>query len=69
MVTIVNDIGIKVHKLPVFVIGQMSKTALIGQFAQIAVEHYAQNGDNQGKHAKRGKGEFKDFFNKGFIVD
>ena len=69
MVTIVNDIGIKVHKLPVFAIGQMGKTVFIGQCTQIAVEHYAQNRHNQREYTQSGKGEFKDFFNKGFIVD
>ena len=40
----------------------MSETALIGQSAQIAIEHHAQNGDNQDKHAQRGKGEFEQAF-------
>lgn len=54
MVTIVNDIGIKVHKLPVFVIGQMGKTVFIGQCTQIAVEHYAQNRHNQREYTQSG---------------
>ncbi|WP_265734260.1 hypothetical protein [Moraxella lacunata] len=38
--------------MPVFVIGQMSKTALIGQSAQIAIEHHAQNGDDKREYTQ-----------------
>ncbi|SOD75286.1 hypothetical protein SAMN02746062_02336 [Alysiella filiformis DSM 16848] len=47
-------IGIKIGKLPVFVIGQMGKTVFIGQCTQIAVEHYAQNGDDKREYAQSG---------------
>lgn len=47
-------IGIKIGKLPVFVIGQMGKTAFIRQCTQIAVEHYAQNRHNQHEYAQSG---------------
>ncbi|HDR0672775.1 TPA: hypothetical protein SIC62_001215 [Pasteurella multocida] len=45
-------IGIKVYKLPIFIIWQMRKTALNRQIAPIAVEHYTQNHHDKHEYAQ-----------------
>lgn len=47
-------IDIKAHKLLIFIIGQVGKTALVRQIAQIALQHHAQNRHNQGEYAQSG---------------